>query len=258
MSARVFLVGAGPGDPSLLTLRAAELLRRADSVLYDALVSPEIVARARPSSEKIFAGKRRGRAAMQQDDIARLMIRRARAGKIVVRLKGGDPFIFGRGGEEALALAQAGIAFEIVPGISSVIGAAAYAGIPLTHRGASSSFHVLTGHEDPDSAHTLVDWSLAARSRGTVVLLMAMAELARITRRLISDGAPPDRPVAVIQNGTSAGQRVVTGTLASIANDAELACIGSPAIVVIGEVVRLRERIAWFEDRVPVAVASGA
>jgi uroporphyrinogen III methyltransferase/synthase len=243
----VYLVGAGPGDPGLLTLRAAELLRDAEVLLYDALVSDAIVALAPASCECIFVGKRGSAHAMDQDDIERLMIEKARAGNRVVRLKGGDPFVFGRGGEEAQALHDAGISFEIVPGISSPVAVPAYAGIPLTHRRYAGAFTVVTGHEDPTKEQSTLDWSKLADRNRTLVILMGTATLRDIAGHLIEHGLPGDTPAAVIQDGTLPSQRVVSGALLTIADEAAKARIASPAIVIIGDVVRLRQELRWFD-----------
>jgi uroporphyrinogen III methyltransferase / synthase len=248
---RVILVGAGPGDPGLLTLRAAAVLASADVLLYDALASDPIVTLAPPACERIFVGKRGGDHAMPQDEIEALMIRLAREGNVVVRLKGGDPFVFGRGGEEAQALHAAGIPFEIVPGISSALAAPAYAGIPATHRDFNAVLTIATGHEDPTKPESTIDWSELADPHRTVVLLMAMGNLASICERLIERGRGPQTPVAVIQDGTRPSQRTVTGTLATIADVAVRAGLAAPAIVVIGDVVRLREELRWY-DRAPL------
>jgi uroporphyrinogen III methyltransferase/synthase len=243
----VFLVGAGPGDPGLLTLRAAEVLRLADVLLYDALASDPIVAMAPPHCERIFVGKRGGNHAMPQNEIEALAVLKAREGKRVVRLKGGDPFVFGRGAEEAQTLRAAGIPFEVVPGITSAIAAPAYAGIPVTHRSHNPAFTVATGHEDPTKPASTIDWARLADPHRTLVLLMATGNLAEIAASLVAHGLAADTPVAVIQDGTRPTQRTVTGTLATIARDVADAGIGAPAIVVVGEVVRLREQIAWFD-----------
>jgi uroporphyrinogen III methyltransferase / synthase len=244
---KVHLVGAGPGDPGLLTLRAAELLRVADVLLYDALVADAIVALAPPDCERIFVGKRRGAHAMPQDEIARLMIEKARAGKRVVRLKGGDPFVFGRGGEEAQALRAAGVAFDVVPGISSAVAAPAYAGIPVTHREYAASFTVVTGHEDPTRPASALDWAKLADPQRTLVLLMATATLGEIAEQLIAHGLDGSTPVAVVQDGTRPSQRTVSGSLATIAAEVGRANVGSPAVVVVGGVARLRDTLRWFD-----------
>ena len=250
-SGRVVLVGAGPGDPGLLTLRAAHALSQADVLLYDALASDPIVALAPAACERVYVGKRGGAHEMPQSEIEALMIARARDGKCVVRLKGGDPFVFGRGGEEAQALHHAGVPFEIVPGISSALAAPAYAGIPVTHREINPAFTVATGHEDPGKAQSTLDWSKLADPHRTLVLLMAMGNLEHIAARLIEHGLSPRTPAAVIHDGTRPTQRTVTGTLSTIASDVQREGLRAPAIVVVGEVVALREQLRWF-DRMPL------
>jgi uroporphyrin-III C-methyltransferase len=243
---KVYLVGAGPGDPELLTLKAVRCLRKADVVVYDRLINTAILEEVHPDAELIFAGKGPGCHTMKQEQINALLITHAQLGRIVVRLKGGDPFVFGRGGEEALALHTVGIPFEIVPGISSAIAVPAYAGIPVTHRDVASSFTVITGHEDPHHAST-VNWEALATIGGTLVFLMGVTKLSYITQRLAEGGLPAETPVAVIQQGTVDQQRVVTGSLATIAEQAEREHITSPATVVIGAVVNLQTTLAWFE-----------
>ena len=245
---RVFLVGAGPGDPGLLTLRAAEVLESAEVLLYDALAGDAIVALAPPACERIYVGKRAGEHAMPQDEIERLTIAKAQGGRRVVRLKGGDPFIFGRGGEEAQALVASGVPFEIVPGVSSSYAAPAYAGIPLTHREYAASFTVATGHEDPGKALSSLDWAKLADPARTLVLLMATANLREIARELIAHGLAPQTPAAVVQDGTRPSQRTVLGRLDSIADDVAAAEIGAPAVVVIGGVAALRTQLRWFDS----------
>ena len=245
---RVFLVGAGPGDPGLLTLRAAEVLESAEVLLYDALAGDAIVALAPPACERIYVGKRAGEHAMPQDEIERLTIAKAQGGRRVVRLKGGDPFIFGRGGEEAQALVASGVPFEIVPGVSSSYAAPAYAGIPLTHREYAASFTVATGHEDPGKAVSSLDWAKLADPARTLVLLMATANLREIARELIAHGLAPQTPAAVVQDGTRPSQRTVLGRLDSIADDVAAAEIGAPAVVVIGGVAALRTQLRWFDS----------
>jgi uroporphyrinogen III methyltransferase / synthase len=245
---RVYLVGAGPGDPGLLTLRAAELLRCADVLLYDALASDAVVAFAPQTCERIFVGKRGGDHSIAQEEIEALMIDKAREGRHVVRLKGGDPFVFGRGGEEAEALRAAGIAFEVVPGISSALAVPAYAGIPITHREHAASFTVLTGHEDPTKPASMLDWAKLADPHRTLVMLMATANLREIARQLVEHGLAGTTPVAAVQNGTRPSQRTAIGTLATIADDVATAEIGSPAIVIVGGVVALRGRLQWFDN----------
>jgi uroporphyrinogen III methyltransferase / synthase len=245
---RVSLIGAGPGDPGLLTLRAAELLREADVLLYDALAGEAIVALVPPACERVYVGKRGGgEHAMPQADIEARMIAEARRGRHVVRLKGGDPFVFGRGGEEAESLGAAGIPFEIAPGVSSALAVPAYAGIPVTHREHAASFTVFTGHEDPSKAASTLDWAKLADPNRTLVALMATGNLREIARGLIGGGLAASTPVAVIQDGTRPTQRTASGTLDTIADEVARAQIGSPAIVIVGGVVRLRERLRWFD-----------
>ncbi|GIV60734.1 MAG: hypothetical protein KatS3mg043_1823 [Rhodothermaceae bacterium] len=236
----VYLVGAGPGDPSLITVRGLSLLRQAGVVVYDRLVHPALPAEAPAGAERIYVGKAPGRPSCPQATINALLIAQARAGKVVVRLKGGDPFVFGRGGEEALALAEAGVPFEVVPGVTSAVSVPAYAGIPVTHRGLSSAFTVVTGHTC-DAAEP--DWAALARA-GTLVILMGLRRLPEIARHLQDGGLPPATPVAVIHSGTTAGQAVVTGTLADIGERTRH--LASPATIVVGEVARLHAALAWF------------
>ncbi|HLX26570.1 MAG TPA: uroporphyrinogen-III C-methyltransferase [Candidatus Cybelea sp.] len=247
-SGKVFLVGAGPGDPGLLTLRAAEVLRAADVLLYDALASDAVVAFAPPSCERIFVGKRGGDHAMAQRDIESLMIGKAREHHRVVRLKGGDPFVFGRGGEEAQALRAAGVPFEIVPGISSALAVPAYAGIPVTHRDYAASFTVLTGREDLTKAASSLDWAKLADARRTLVILMGIGNLHEVAQQLIAHGLSPATPAAVVQDGTRPSQRTVTGTLATIADDAAGAEVQAPAIAIVGGVAALRDELRWFDS----------
>jgi len=253
----VYLVGAGPGDPDLITRKGLRLLRAADVVVYDRLIAPELLDEARPGAELIFAGKGPGCHTMPQDEINRLLVAHGRRGHAVARLKGGDPFVFGRGGEEALALAAAGIPFEIVPGVSSAIAVPAYAGIPVTHRGHAPLLTVVTGHEG-DGATGAVDWDALARLGGTIVIMMGVATLPGLTRRLSDGGLAPATPAAVIAQGTTARQRVVTGTLADIAERAAAARVGSPAITVIGAVAALSDTLAWFDPALPLGAVWGS
>ncbi|HUY10951.1 MAG TPA: uroporphyrinogen-III C-methyltransferase [Candidatus Dormibacteraeota bacterium] len=245
---RVSLVGAGPGDPGLLTLHAARALGEAEVLLYDALASEATIALAAPDCERIFVGKRGGEHAMAQEAIEELMLARARAGKRVVRLKGGDPYVFGRGGEEAQCLKAAGIPFEVIPGISSAIAAPAYAGIPVTHRDCNIAFTVASGHEDPTKLGSTLDWAKLADPNRTLVFLMAMGNLAEISERLCEHGLDAARPAAVIADGTRPTQRTVVGTLGTIAAVAAEAAIGAPAIFIVGDVVALREQLRWFDN----------
>jgi uroporphyrinogen III methyltransferase/synthase len=242
----VYLVGAGPGDAGLLTLRGAELLRRADVVLYDALVNPELLQLAPPSAELISRGKNM---AMPQEKITALLIAKAREGKCVVRLKGGDPYIFGRGGEEAEALAAAKIPFEVVPGVSSIMAAPNYAGIPLTHREHCSSFTVFTGHSDSADAATALRYEQIAKTPGTKVVLMGTDNLDDWTKSLIAQGMSPETPVAIVQWGTLGRQKSAAGTLATIAALAAKEKIIPPALTIVGDVVKLRKKLNWFEQR---------
>ena len=253
MNGVVFLVGAGPGDPELLTLKALRLLRDADAIVHDYLVAPEILAFARPDAEKVFVGKKPGAFCCPQRDIEGVLIRLAREGKNVVRLKGGDPFIFGRGGEEAEALAAAGIAFEIVPGVTSALAAAAYAGIPLTHRAHSSAVVFLTGHEDPNKPDSAIHWEDYAKLGATLCIYMGMKNLETITRRFVAGGLAADTPAAVIQSATTGAHRRFISTLGKIALESEHAGFGAPAIVVIGEVVKLSHQLAWFAQEAALA-----
>ncbi len=253
---RVALVGAGPGDPELLTLKAHRLIRDADAVVHDYLVASAILALARPDAEKIFVGKKGGGFCCPQTDIEATLIRLAREGKNVVRLKGGDPFIFGRGGEEAEALVAAGIAFEIVPGVTSALAAAAYAGIPLTHRSHASGVVFLTGHEDPTKPDSAIRWEDYAKLGATLCLYMGMKNLETITRRLQAGGLIGATPVAVIQSATTGRHRQLLTTLERVALESEHAGFGAPAIVVIGEVAALSEKLAWFAAAQPAALSS--
>ena len=243
----VSLVGAGPGDPELLTLKGLRRLRAADVVVYDALVNNALLHECRADTELIYAGKRAGQHYRSQDEINALLIEKARAGLQVVRLKGGDPFVFGRGGEEAAALAAEGIAWEVVPGVTSAIGVPAYAGIPVTHRAAASSFAVITGHEDPEREETRLRWQALAQGIDTLMFLMGVSRLATIAAQLIAYGRAADTPAAVIRQGTTPDQETVVGTLATIAADVERAGLTAPATLIVGEVVRLREQLSWFD-----------
>ena len=246
MSGRVYLVGAGPGDVELLTLKAHRLVRDADTLVYDHLVAPEVLALARAGAERVFVGKKGGGFCCPQRDIEGTLIRLAREGKNVVRLKGGDPFIFGRGGEEAEALVAAGIAFEVVPGVTSALAAAAYAGIPLTHRAHSSGVVFLTGHEDPNKPDSPIRWEDYGRLGVTLCVYMGMKNLETITGRLKAGGLAPDTPAAVIQSATTGRHRQLISTVGRIALESEHAGFGAPAIVVIGEVAALSDKLAWF------------
>lgn len=242
----VYLVGAGPGDAGLLTLRGAELLRRADTVIYDLLVNPALLRMARTDAEVISRGKR---ADVSQEKINALMIQKAREGKTVVRLKGGDPYIFGRGGEEAMALAEAGIGFEVVSGVSSVVAAPNYAGIPLTHREYCSSFTVFTGHEDAENPEAGLLYEQIAKIPGTKVALMGTEKLAEWSKALIAQGMAAATPTAIVQWGTRGKQKSAAGTLSTIAALAKEKNLSPPALVILGDVVKLRDKLNWFETR---------
>jgi uroporphyrin-III C-methyltransferase len=240
---KVYLVGAGPGDPGLLTVRGLELLRRAQVIVYDQLVNPAILEECSAQAERIYAGKQAGVHCIPQEAINRVLIEYAERGYQVVRLKGGDPFVFGRGGEEAEALSDAGIAFEIVPGVSSAVAVPAYAGIPLTHRQFASSFAVVTGHE-ARKLHDCVDWAKLATAVDTLVVLMGLGNLPTIVSKLLAHGRAPETPVAVIRSGTSATQQAVFGTLLDIVEKS--AALKAPALIVVGDVVSLTDKLAWF------------
>jgi uroporphyrinogen III methyltransferase/synthase len=244
----VYLVGGGPGSPDLLTLKAKECLQKADVVIYDYLVSESILSLAGEDAEFIYVGKRGGMHTASQKRINSLLIEKAKMGLTVARLKGGDPFIFGRGGEEAMELSQARIAFEIVPGVTSAIAVPAYAGIPLTHRAYSSAVCFITGHEDPTKETPGINWEALSRFSGTLVFLMGMRNLGTIARRLIDNGLPPNCPAAVITNGTLSNQRALRGTLSDIHQKAKAAKFAPPGIIVVGDVVNLREHLNWFES----------
>ncbi len=246
---RVYLVGAGPGDPGLMTVRGIEVLRRARVVVYDRLVNPALLDEAPPRALRVFAGKHAGAHCLPQARINALLVEHARDGGVVVRLKGGDPFVFGRGGEEALALAEAGIPFEIVPGVSAAVAVPAYAGIPVTHRGLGSSFAVVTGHEDPDKGAESVDWARLATAVDTLVVLMGLRSLPRIAATLMAHGRAPETPGALIRWGTTEAQETVTGTLGDIVVRAQHAGLAPPVLAVIGPVVGLRDRLDWFGAR---------
>ena len=245
----VYLVGAGPGDPGLLTVRGRQLLSRADVVVYDALAAPELLAYARPEAERIYVGKRASRHSRSQGEIEELLIKRAREGAVVVRLKGGDPFVFGRGGEEALALAEAGMDFEVVPGVTAGIAAPACAGIPVTHRGLAGCVTLLTGHDAVDTQDAALNWRALAQLGGTLAVYMGVGELRHICSRLIEHGFDPDTPAAAVQWGTTPRQKTVAATVETLPEASEAQGIEPPAIILIGGVVRLREKIKWLERR---------
>ena len=246
---KVYLVGAGPGDAGLLTLRGAELLRQADVVVYDALVNRELLTLAPQSAEIIYGGKRSNDHAIPQDELNQLLIEKAKEGKKVVRLKGGDPYIFGRGGEEAVELQHEKIEFEVIPGISSIVAAPNYAGIPLTHRDHCSSFTVITGHEDPEKKETAVDWALLAQESGTKVVLMGVERIGKIADNLMNQGLAKDTPVAMVRWGTTGRQKTISGTLETIADIVLKTKFKAPAVTIIGTVSKLRKSLNWFENR---------
>ncbi len=245
----VYLVGAGPGDAGLFTRRGAELLARADVVVYDALVNPDLLRLAPKSAEFIYGGKRAAAHAIPQEELNQLLVTKAKEGKTVVRLKGGDPYIFGRGGEEAEELAAAKVPFEVVPGVSSFVAAPNYAGIPVTHRDHCSSFTVLTGHEDPTKDESSIDWAQLAKSTGTKVVLMGVERIRRIAEQLIAHGMAAETPVALVRWGTTGRQQSIEGTLANIADVVDKAKFAAPAVTIIGGVVKLRGKLNWFEQR---------
>ncbi len=251
MTGKVYLVGAGPGDPGLMTVKGLELVRRADVIAFDRLIPPGILDEARPDAERVDVGKLPQKHRLSQDEINVLLVERAQQGKTVVRLKGGDPFVFGRGGEEALACIAAGVPFEVVPGVSSAIAVPAYAGVPVTHRGIVRAFTVVTGHDNPNQpdAEGLDYAALAAASRlGTIVLLMGVFHLGGIADKLIENGISPETPALCVEWGTTPAQRSAEGTLGEIAARVTDAGLTSPALTVIGEVVRLRgQGLDWFK-----------
>lgn len=244
----VFLVGAGPGDPGLITVRGLELIRAADVIVHDQLGAPAFLGMAKPGAELVDVGKRSGDHTLPQDRINSLLVERAKAGKLVVRLKGGDPLVFGRGGEEMEELHHAGVPFEVVPGVTSAIAGPAYAGIPITHRSCTPALAIVTGHEADGKDASNIPWASLA-GIGTVVFLMGVKTLGSIARRLIEAGKPAETPVAVIERATSPQQRTVTGTLCDIEAKAREAAVRPPALIVVGEVVKYREQLAWFEQK---------
>jgi len=243
----VYLVGAGPGDPELLTLKADRLIRAADVVVYDHLVSAAILARVRPEAERIYAGKERGAHTLPQEALNLLLINLARQGKSVVRLKGGDPYTFGRGGEEVETLVEHGVPFEVVPGITAAAGVAAYSGIPLTHRNCAQACVFVTGHLKDGSME--LDWPGLARRRQTVVIYMGLHGLPTLCQKLIEHGLPPTWPAAIVQHGTQPSQRSVVGTLATLPELVARAGLKAPTLIIVGEVVQLQGKLNWYERR---------
>jgi uroporphyrinogen III methyltransferase/synthase len=246
---KVYLVGAGPGDPGLITVKGLACIAAAEVIIYDYLAAPALLKHASPAAQLIYVGKKGGDHTLPQEEINALMLAKARENKVVTRLKGGDPFVFGRGGEEAEVLAEAGIPFEVVPGVTSAVAAAAYAGIPLSHRRLTSTIAFVTGHEDPGKEESGIDWACLARGIGTLVFFMGVKNLPRIVSELSRYGRSPQTPVALVRWGTTPEQTTVSGTLADIVERARQAGLKAPAIIVVGEVVGLRDRLQWFERR---------
>jgi uroporphyrin-III C-methyltransferase len=241
----VYLVGAGPGDPELLTLRALRLIGEADVLVFDHLVSEAILGLVKPDAERIYAGKERGNHSVPQEDLNLLLVKLAQKNLRVVRLKGGDPYTFGRGGEEVETLKEHGVLFEVVPGITAAIGVAAFAGIPLTHRNYAQACVFVTGHLKDGSMN--LDWPGLARRRQTVIIYMGLHGLAHLCEQLITHGLPADWPAAIVQQGTTPNQRTVTGTLATLPALAQADQLKAPTLIIVGEVVRLKEKLSWFE-----------
>jgi uroporphyrin-III C-methyltransferase len=248
MVEKVYIVGAGPGDPELITVKAARLIGSADVILYDRLVSEETLSLARKECELIYVGKHPGEPSTPQESINQMLVEKAREAGRVVRLKGGDPFLFGRGGEEAQVLSREGIPYEVVPGITSAISVPAYAGIPVTQRHIASSVAFITGHEASTKKKGTVEWERIARSIDTIVVMMGIRNLGSIAGRLIKGGRNPETPVAIIEKGTTEEQRTITGTLETIEAKARAEGVKPPAITIIGDVVNLREELRWIED----------
>ena len=246
---KVYLVGAGPGDPGLISEKGLKCLSQADVIIYDRLIDERLLGSAPLEAERIYVGKTAKEHTREQSEINQLLVEKARDGKTVVRLKGGDPFVLGRGGEEAEALADKSIPFEVVPGISSAIAVPAYAGIPVTHRNLASSFAVVTGHEDPSKASSSIAWERLATGVDTLVFLMGMENLPKIVAKLLEHGRPPNTPIAVIKDGTSPEQKTIVGSLKDIEDKVKERRLGPPAVIVVGEVVRLREKLRWFDNR---------
>jgi uroporphyrinogen III methyltransferase/synthase len=251
---KVYLVGAGPGDPGLMTVKGLNCLRHADVVIYDRLVDESLLSEVHPEAEKIFVGKADRLHILEQDSINQLLLEKAREGKVVVRLKGGDPFVLGRGGEEAGILRKHGIPFEVVPGVTSASAVPAYAGIPITHREVASSFAVITGHKASDRGEPRISWDKLATGTDTLVILMGMRNLSKIVRELMKHGRSPSTPVAVITQGTTSRQRCLVGTLQDIVDRVAKENLQPPSVVVVGEVVQFRETLRWFEEQTPLEI----
>lgn len=246
---KVYLVGAGPGDPGLISVKGLECLKQAGVIIYDHLLDERLLDSISAEAEKIYVGKKAGSHTREQDEINQLLVEKAREGRMVVRLKGGDPFVLGRGGEEAEALARHHIPFEVIPGVSSAVAVPAYAGIPVTHRGLASSFAVITGHEDPGKENSSIAWEKLATGVDTLVFLMGMQNLPKIVAKLLEHGRPANTPVAVIRDGTEPEQKTVTGSLTDIIIKVKESHLSPPAVIVVGEVVKLREKLRWFDNR---------
>ena len=244
---KVYLVGAGPGDPGLITVKGLECLRKGDVIIYDRLVDDRLLNEARSDAERIFVGKAAGYHTLEQEEINKLLLRKTLESKVVVRLKGGDPFVLGRGGEEAEYLAKNNIPFEVVPGVSSAYAVPAYAGIPVTYRGLASSFIVVTGHKAIDKAKPPIPWKKISTGADTIVILMGLSNLKNIVERLLKNKKPPSTPIAVITHGTTSHQRCVIGTLEDIIARVKAEDLQPPSVVVIGEVAKLRSKLRWFD-----------
>ena len=245
----VYLIGAGPGDPGLITVKGLEKIRTADVIIYDYLADERLIQEAKATAELIYVGKKGSNHTLEQSNINELLVRKAMEGKSVARLKGGDPYVFGRGGEEAEALVEAKVPFEVIPGVTSAVAAPAYAGIPVTHRDHASMVTFITGHEDPTKEGSAIDWKILARNPGTLVFLMGVKNLRNISKSLIENGKASDTPAALVRWGTTARQVSLTGTLSEIPFEAERMGIGAPAVLVVGSVVSLHDKLAWFERK---------
>ncbi|KJS22541.1 MAG: HemD protein [Clostridiaceae bacterium BRH_c20a] len=246
---KVFLIGAGPGDVKLITLKGLECIKKADVIVYDRLANPRLLAHKMPKAQLIYVGKSPDRHTLTQDEINKVIVKEALEGKIVARLKGGDPFVFGRGGEEAEVLLESGIPFEIIPGITSAISVPAYAGIPVTHRDFTSTLTIITGNEDPTKEDTNINWDKLGQDPGTLIFLMGVGNLPKIVEQLVKNGKTKNTPVALIRWGTRPEQQVVTGTLNNIVEEVTRAGLESPAIIIVGDVVKLRNKLKWFENK---------